>query len=27
MKNDRGFARQLRRVFKILDHSSIQAWP
>ena len=25
MKNDQGFARQLRRVFKILDHSSIQA--
>jgi len=27
MKNDLGFARQLRRVLKILDHSSIQAWP
>lgn len=25
MKNDQGFARQLRRVFKILDYSSIQA--
>jgi hypothetical protein len=25
MKNDLGFARQLRRVLKILDHSSIQA--
>ena len=25
MKNDLGFARQLRRAFKILDHSSIQA--
>jgi len=25
MKNDRGFARQLRRVLKILDHSSIRA--
>jgi len=27
MKNDLGFARQLRRAFKILDHSSIQADP
>src|SRR6266508_4348613 len=25
MKNDRGFARQLRRVLKILDHSSIDS--
>src|SRR6266508_2949329 len=25
MKNDRGFARQLRRALKILNHSSIQA--
>ena len=25
MKNDVGFARQLRRAFKILDNSSIQA--
>jgi hypothetical protein len=25
MKNDLGFARQLRRVLKILDHSSIDS--